>query len=148
MKIAIGCDHAACEYKVMVREYLLENGYEVVDEGIEKGEKADYPDIAEKVGLRVASGECEKGILICGTGIGMSIAANKVNGVRAAVVSDPYSARLCRAHNDANILCFGQRVVGSEVALELVKAFLATEHEGGRHAGRVAKIMAIEGRQK
>ena len=148
MKIAIGCDHAACEYKVMVREYLLGNGYEVVDEGIEKGEKADYPDIAEKVGLRVASGECVKGILICGTGIGMSIAANKVNGVRAAVVSDPYSARLCRAHNDANILCFGQRVVGSEVALELVKTFLAAEHEGGRHAGRVAKIMAIEGRQK
>ncbi len=148
MKIAIGCDHAACEYKVMVREYLLENGYEVVDEGIEKGEKADYPDIAEKVGKLVASGECEKGVLICGTGIGMSIAANKVNGVRAAVVSDPYSARLCRAHNDANILCFGQRVVGSEVALELVKAFFATEHEGGRHAGRVAKIMAIEGRQK
>ena len=116
--------------------------------GIEKGEKADYPDIAEKVGKLVASGECEKGVLICGTGIGMSIAANKVNGVRAAVVSDPYSARLCRAHNDANILCFGQRVVGSEVALELVKAFFATEHEGGRHAGRVAKIMAIEGRQK
>ena len=86
MKIAIGCDHAACEYKAMVKDYLLENGYEVVDEGIEKGEKADYPDIAEQVGLRVASGECEKGILICGTGIGMSIAANKVDGVRAAAL--------------------------------------------------------------
>lgn len=148
MKIAIGCDHAACEYKAMVKDYLLENGYEVVDEGIEKGEKADYPDIAEQVGQRVASGECEKGILICGTGIGMSIAANKVDGVRAAAVSEPYSARLCRAHNDANILCFGQRVVGSEVALELVKAFLSTAHEGGRHTGRVAKIMAIEERRK
>ncbi|MBR5743534.1 MAG: RpiB/LacA/LacB family sugar-phosphate isomerase, partial [Clostridia bacterium] len=93
----------------------------------------------------VSSGECERGVLICGTGIGMSIAANKIPGVRAAACSDPTSARLCRAHNDANVLCFGQRVVGSEVAKELVKVFLETPFEGGRHARRVAKIDALDG---
>lgn len=148
MKIAMGCDHAAVEYKNQIRDLLRAQGHEVTDVGIEAGEKADYPDIAEKVGGLVAGGTAEKGILICGTGVGMSIAANKVHGVRAAVVSEAYSAKLCRQHNDANILCFGQRVVGIEVALELVKVFLETEHEGGRHAGRVEKIMAIEGRQE
>lgn len=144
MKIAMGCDHAAVEYKNQIRDLLRSQGHCVTDVGIEAGEKADYPDIAEKVGLLVADNQAEKGILICGTGIGMSIAANKVRGVRAAVVSDSYSARLCRMHNDANILCFGQRVVGIEVAMELVRVFLETDHEGGRHAGRVEKIMAIE----
>ena len=147
MKIAMGCDHAAVEYKNQIRDLLRAQGHEVTDVGIEAGEKADYPDIAEKVGGLVAGGTAEKGILICGTGVGMSIAANKVNGIRAAVVSEAYSAKLCRQHNDANILCFGQRVLGIEVALELVKVFLETKHEGGRHAGRVDNIMAIEGRQ-
>ena len=145
MKIVIGCDHAAPEYREMIKEELLAAGHEVVDLGVEKGEKADYPDIAEKGARLVASGACERGILICGTGIGMSIAANKIPGVRAACLSDPTSARLCRAHNDANILCFGQRIVGSETAKELVAVFLSTPFEGGRHAGRVMKINALDG---
>ena len=145
MKIVIGCDHAAPEYREMIKEELLAAGHEVIDLGVQAGEKADYPDVAEKAGRLVADGTCEKGILICGTGVGMSIAANKIPGVRAACCSDLSSARLCRAHNDANVLCFGQRIVGSEVAKELVEVFLRTPFEGGRHARRVDKIRALDG---
>ena len=145
MKIVIGCDHAAPEYREMIKEELLAAGHEVIDLGVKAGEKADYPDVAEKAGRLVADGTCEKGILICGTGVGMSIAANKIPGVRAACCSDLSSARLCRAHNDANVLCFGQRIVGSEVAKELVEVFLRTPFEGGRHARRVDKIRALDG---
>jgi len=144
MKISIGCDHAAVAYKNMIRDSLREQGHEVFDMGIEAGEKADYPDIAEKVSREVSVGRCERGILICGTGIGMSIAANKVRGIRAAVVSDPVSARLCREHNDANVLCFGERIVGSVMAEELVKVFLSTDFLGDRHQRRVDKIIALE----
>jgi len=145
MKIVIGCDHAAPEYREMIKEELLAAGHEVVDLGVRAGEKADYPDVAAKAGRLVADGTCERGILICGTGIGMSIAANKIPGVRAACCSDPTSARLCRSHNDANVLCFGQRIVGSETAKELVEVFLRTSFEGGRHERRVGKISALDG---
>jgi len=144
MKISIGCDHAAVAYKNMIRDSLREQGHEVLDLGIEYGEKADYPDIAEKVSLEVSEDRCERGILICGTGIGMSIAANKVKGIRAAAVSDPVSARLCREHNDANVLCFGERIVGSVMAEELVRVFLSTDFLGERHQRRVEKIIALE----
>ncbi|MBR2902178.1 MAG: ribose 5-phosphate isomerase B [Clostridia bacterium] len=142
--IAIGNDHAAVELKEFVVALLQDMGYEVKDFGCGAGEKCDYPDKAKEVAEAIVGGECEKGILICGTGVGMSIAANKVKGIRAAVCSDEFSARMCAAHNNANILCFGQRVVGMGTAENLVRAWLGTEFEGGRHQGRVDKIMAIE----
>jgi ribose 5-phosphate isomerase B len=119
---------------------LRELGHEVVDLGTKDATASDYPDFARHVAEIVARGEAERGLLCCGTGIGMSITANKVPGVRAAVVSDPYSARMSRAHNDANVLCLGERVVGSGIAKECLKTFLETAFEGGRHAKRVEKI--------
>lgn len=143
--IAIGCDHAALNLKNAVRDHLLEQGYEVQDFGIyQDGEKCDYPDKAAEVGRFVRDGKAEFGILICGTGVGMSMAANKIKGIRACCCSDVFSARMTRAHNDANILTFGERVVGQGLALELVDAFLSTEFEGGRHARRVDLITALE----
>lgn len=144
MKIAIGNDHAAVEMKYHVVEYLKSKGHEVINVGIDKVERTDYPIHAEDVAKKVVSGEADRGILICGTGVGISIAANKVHGVRCACVSEPVSARLCRAHNNCNIIAFGARICGFQMAESIVDAFLETEPEGGRHAERVELIMKLE----
>lgn len=143
-KIAIACDHGGIELKPAVVEFLKENGYEVVDFGCDGTASVDYPDYAVPASKAVANGECDLGILICGTGIGMSLCANKVKGIRAACCSDTFSARMTRMYNDANVLCFGARVVGAGLALDMVKLFVETEFEGGRHINRVEKVMAIE----
>ena len=144
-KIVIGCDHAALTLKDAVKAHLLELGHEVKDFGIyQAGEKCDYPEKAAEVARYLRDGNAERGILICGTGVGMSIAANKVKGIRACCCSDTFSARMTRAHNDANILTFGERVVGQGLAMELVDAFLTTEFEGGRHQRRVDLITKLE----
>lgn len=144
MKIAIGNDHVAVEMKHHIVKYLQEKGHEVVNFGTNSDERCDYPVYGKKVADAVASGECERGILICGTGIGISLAANKVKGIRAAVCSEAYSARLTRQHNDANIIAFGARVVGQATAEMIVDEFLNTEYEGGRHQRRIDMITAIE----
>lgn len=144
MKIAIGNDHAAVELKMHVMEYLKSKGHEVINFGIDVVERTDYPCRAEDVAKCVVSGEAERGIVICGTGVGISIAANKVHGIRCACVSEPVSARLCRAHNNCNMIAFGQRIVGVQTAEAIVDAFLETEPEGGRHAERVELIMKLE----
>ena len=144
MKIAIGCDHGGLEHKDANVQHLKERGFEVTDFGIYELKSVDYPDIAVKVASAVTKKECELGILVCGTGIGMSLAANKVKGIRAAAVSEHFSAKYTRLHNNSNILCLGGRVVGVGTALELVDLFVDTEFEGGRHATRVDKITAIE----
>ncbi len=143
-KIAIGCDHGGLEHKNAIAENLKARGFEVVDEGIYEQVSVDYPEIAQKVCARVTSGECELGILVCGTGIGMSIAANKVKGIRAAACSEHFSAKYTRLHNDSNILCLGGRVIGVGTAVELADLFVDTEFEGGRHQRRVDMVMAIE----
>ena len=142
--LAIGCDHGGFELKNEIKKHLEERGIEVKYFGITELHSVDYPDIALTVARAVASGECEKGILVCGTGIGMSIAANKVKGIRAAVCSDHFSAKYTRLHNDANILCMGGRVVGPGVGCELADLFVDTEYEGGRHAKRLQLILDIE----
>ena len=144
MRLMIGSDHGGFELKEEVKKYLLEQGHEVTDVGTYSPESCDYPDIARAGCEKILSGECERGILICGTGIGISMAANKIKGIRAACCSDTYSARYTRLHNDANVLCFGGRVVGGGLACELVDAYLSVEFEGGRHQRRVDKIMALE----
>ena len=144
MKIAIGNDHVAVELKNHIKKYVEAKGYEVVNYGTDSTESCDYPIYGEKVARAVAGGECDLGIVICGTGIGISLAANKVKGIRAAVCSEPYSARLTRQHNNANIIAFGARVVGQAMAEMIVDEFLNAEYEGGRHARRVGQIMAIE----
>ena len=142
--IAIGCDHAGVELKDEVINFLREKNIEVTDCGIKSGEKCDYTDMAEKVCGMITSGEAEKGILICGTGIGMSMAANKIKGIRAAVCTEHFSAKYTRLHNDANVLCMGARVVGPGLALELADIFVSTEFEGGRHQRRVDLISKLE----
>lgn len=144
MKIAIGNDHVAVEMKNLVKEHLESKGYEVVNFGTESGERANYPVYGKKVADAVASGECDFGVLICGTGVGISLAANKVKGIRACVCSDPYTARLTRQHNNANIIAFGARVIGPELALMIVDEFFGAEFEGGRHQTRIDMISAIE----
>ena len=144
MKLMIGSDHGGFELKEEVKQYLESLGHEVVDVGTYTPDSCDYPDIAKAGCEKITSGECERGILICGTGIGISMAANKIRGIRAACCSDTYSARYTRLHNDANVLCFGGRVVGGGLACELVDAYLSVEFEGGRHQRRVDKIMALE----
>ncbi len=144
MKLFIGCDHAAVEMKNEICEYLRAGGYDVCDLGIGLGEKIDYPVSAERVCRKVLENEGALGILICGTGIGMSMAANKIDGIRAAAVSEVYSAKLTRMHNNANVLCFGARVIGIETAKMLVDAFLTAEFEGGRHQNRVDLIEKLE----
>ena len=141
--IAIGCDHGGYELKIAVTEHLRNKKIEFVDLGC-SGERCDYPDIAEKVCEKVTGGECEYGLLFCGTGIGMSMAANKIKGIRAAVYSDWFSAKYTRLHNDANVLCLGGRVVGAGLGIELVDVFLETEFEGGRHVERIKKLMKLE----
>ncbi|MEG2378131.1 MAG: ribose 5-phosphate isomerase B [Clostridia bacterium] len=144
MKIAIGADSAGFKMKETIREHLKNRGFEVLDFGTDSEESCHYPDFAYKVASAVAAKNAQLGILICGTGIGMSIAANKVHGIRAAVASEHFSARYTRLHNDANVLCLGARVIGEGIALELVDVFVDTEAEGGRHAARVDMIAAIE----
>ncbi len=144
MKIAIGNDHVALEMKNHIAKYLQDKGHEIVNFGTDSSERCDYPIYGKKVADAVAGGECDIGILICGTGIGISLAANKVKGIRAAVCSDPYSARLTRQHNNANIIAFGARVVGTATAEMIVDEFLAAEYEGGRHQNRIDMISAIE----
>ena len=145
MKLYIACDHAAIEMKDEITAYLREKGHDVEDLGINTGEKIDYPVAAEKVARKVVSDNGSRGILICGTGIGMSIAANKVKGVRAAAVSEVYSAKLTRIHNNSNVICFGARVIGIETAKMIVDAYLEAEFEdGGRHSARVELITKLE----
>ncbi len=145
MKIAVGSDHAGFALKDTVIKHLRIGGHEVTDCGTYSAVSCDYPVYAKAVCEKVASGEADRGILICGTGIGMSIAANKVRGIRAACCSDTYSARYTRLHNDANVLCFGARVVGEGLALELVDMFVATPFDNtGNHPRRVAKIAEME----
>lgn len=144
MKIAIGNDHTAVNLKNHIMDYLKNKGYEVLNIGTDSTQRTDYPIYGKKAAEKVASGECDFGVLICGTGIGISLAANKVKGIRAAVCSEPYSARLTRQHNNANIIAFGARVVGDAMAEMIVDEFLSTEYEGGRHQKRIDMITAIE----
>jgi ribose 5-phosphate isomerase B len=145
LPIAAGSDHAGFHLRVEAVKAAREAGAEVDDLGPVAGESVDYPDYAKRVGEAVVSGRARLGILVCGTGIGMSIAANKLAGVRAAVCRTEYEARMARAHNDANVLCLGERVTGVGVAAAIVKAFLETSFEGGRHGRRVDLIRALEG---
>lgn len=144
MQIVAGSDHAGLSLKDALVARLRAQGHDVEDVGTNAASSVDYPDYAMAVSRAVAEGRAERGLLVCGTGQGMAMAANRISGVRAAVVSDTFSAKATRAHNDANVLCLGQRVVGSGLAEEIVDAFLATAFEGGRHAGRVAKVMALD----
>ena len=141
MKIAIASDHAGFDQKPAMIEYLKGLGHEVVDLGPDSAERCDYPDYADKVARRVASGDAERGVLICGTGIGMALTADKVAGVRAAVIQTPQFAHLFREHNNGNVLCISGRFTTFEVNKQIVDEFLSTEFGGGRHEGRVQKIM-------
>ncbi len=143
-KIIAGADHGGFRLKQYLVDVLREWGYEVEDVGVFSEDSVDYPDIADKLARRVLEVEGSRGLLLCGTGIGVSIAANKVDGIRAAHVSDPYSAAMAAAHNNANVLAMGGRVVGPELAKSILKAYLDTPFEGGRHQRRVDKIMALE----
>jgi ribose 5-phosphate isomerase B len=142
MKFYIATDHAGYALKEFTKDYVLSLGHEIIDLGPDSADRVDYPDFAKKCATSVTEDEGSFGILICGTGIGISIAANKVAGIRAALCHDAYTASATRAHNDANILCFGERVVGKGVVESMIDAFCNTEFEGGRHAGRVDKIEA------
>lgn len=144
MRIALGSDHAGFEAKRALLSSLESLGHQVRDLGSQGTDSVDYPDYAESVAREVAEGEAEAGILICGTGIGMSIGANKVAGVRAAKCNDPEEARLSREHNNANVLCLGGRMLDASVLAETAQAFLTTEFAGGRHARRVAKLDALD----
>jgi len=144
MKLAIGNDHAAVELKEKIAAYLEEKDISVLDLGAKSGECCDYPVPGYAVGRAVASGEADGGVLICGTGVGISIAANKVPGVRCCVCSEPLTARLCKQHNNANVIAFGARIVGDEMAKAIVDAWLEAEFEGGRHQGRIALFEKIE----
>lgn len=144
MRIAIGADHAGYAMKTELLAFLVEGGHEVDDLGTSGDESVDYPDFGAAVGRAVASGAAEVGVCVCGTGIGISMAANKVAGVRAAVVHDVTSARMAKAHNDANVICLGARLIGPQVAAEALDAFLSSTWEAGRHARRIDKITALE----
>ena len=144
MKIGIGSDHVGCILKSTIIEWIKGMGHEVEDYGTYSKESCDYPDYAKKVAEAVQKKDCDLGVLICGTGVGISIAANKVKGIRAACVSEIYSAKMSREHNNANIICFGARVIGEEVAKEIVRTFLTTPYAGERHQRRVEKISKIE----
>ena len=146
MKIAIGNDHAAVELKQEMKEYLESKGHQVVDLGVNSTESCNYPEYGEAVGRAVVAGDVDCGVLICGTGVGISIAANKVKGVRAAVCSEPVTARLVKEHNNANIIAFGARIVESETAKAILDAYLGAEFLGGRHQTRIDMIHEIEER--
>jgi ribose 5-phosphate isomerase B len=141
MKIALGADHAGVQAKQQLGEALRRAGHEVSDLGTQGEASVDYPDFAQAVARAVAEGRAERGVLVCGTGIGMCISANKVEGIRAAKVNDVYEAKMARQHNDANVICFGARVIDPSVMDESVRVFLETPFEGGRHARRVEKMM-------
>ena len=144
MNIAIGADHAGFVLKQEVAEYLRQAGHTVIDEGTDSAAAADYPDYARAVGRAVADGAAERGILVCGTGVGMAIAANKIHGVRAALAVNPEEVRLTRQHNDANVLTLGAKYTNTVAANQFVRLFLETAFEGGRHERRVNKIMQLE----
>ncbi len=146
MRVALGCDHAGFALKELVSRCLREAGHEVLDQGTFSEESCDYPDFAERVARMVSSGEAERGVAICGTGIGMAMAANKLPGVRAAACNDIYTARYSRLHNDANLLTLGARVVGPGVAEEIVRTWMETPFEGGRHARRLERLAEMEAR--
>ena len=143
--IALACDHGAYDLKETVKKHLTEKGYEVKDFGTYSKDSCDYPDFAGPAALAVSSGECEKGIVLCTTGIGVSITANKVAGIRCALLSDLMSARLTRQHNNTNMMAMGAGVVGEMLALQIVDTWLGTEFEGGRHQRRIDKMMTYEG---
>ena len=144
MKIALGADHGGFRLKEHLRVHLAEEGHQVVDQGTQSEESTDYPDYARLVAESVARGEVDRGILVCTTGVGMSIAANKVDGVRAALGFNDEEVRLTRQHNNANVLALGQKFVSEEAADQMVQTFLTTDFEGGRHERRVGKITAME----
>lgn len=146
MKLGLACDHGGYELKEILKDYLADKGYEIIDYGTNTNESVDYPDYAAKLAKGVLAKEVDLGIAICGTGIGISIACNKFNGIGAAHVTDAFSAEATRKHNDANILCLGGRITGVEVAKNIVDNFLAAEFEGGRHQNRLDKITKIEKR--
>jgi len=144
MKLAIGSDHVGIELKPIIIDYVKELGHEIDDFGPNSTDRTDYPKYGKVVADVVASGEYDGGILICGTGVGISISANKVKGIRAVVCSEPYSAKLSKEHNNTNIVAFGSRVIGSELAKMIVKEWIEAEFEGGRHANRVDMIATLE----
>ena len=144
--IALGADHAGWELKEALKVWLIESGHQILDFGTHSPESVDYPDYALQVGEAVASGKAERGLLVCGTGIGMAMTANKVPGIRAALCSDPFMARMSREHNDANVLALGGRLMDGELGLEILQMWLGTEFAGGRHERRLAKIAQIESR--
>lgn len=149
MKIGIGNDHVAVEYKNEITNYIVNKyGYEVKNYGTDESTRFDYPISGEKVANALNEGEIDRGILICGTGVGISLSANKVNGIMAVVCSEPYTAKLSREHNNTNILCFGSRVIGIELAKMIVDVWLTTDFEGGRHQKRIDMISQIENKQK
>ena len=145
MKIALGCDHGGLELKEKVTAHLKQRGFEILDCGTYSTDSCDYPDFGAAAARAVAKGDCERGIVICTTGIGISIAANKVKGIRCALLSDLMSARMTRQHNDTNMMALGAAVVGPMLALQIVDTWLDTEFEGGRHQRRVDKLSALEG---
>lgn len=142
--LAIGCDHGGFELKQTIMAYFDEVGIEYKDFGCYNTDSVDYPDIAEPVCNAVVSGECEKGVLVCGTGIGMSIAANKIKGIRAALLSDTFSAQMTAEHNNSNVIALGGRVISDKLAIDIIKAYLAAEFQGGRHIARLEKIRLLE----
>ncbi|MBN1978982.1 MAG: ribose 5-phosphate isomerase B [Anaerolineae bacterium] len=148
MQIAVGADQGGFELKQKVVEHLIDQEYQVIDLGIHEIKSVDYPDIAESVARAVANNEAERGIIICATGIGVSMAANKVRGIRAALCTDCYMARMAREHNNAQVLCLGGRVIGAGLALDIVNAFLSAKAQGGRHARRVDKINALDDKER
>ena len=139
-KVVIGSDHGGFEYKEEIKKFLLEKGYKIMDVGTNSKDSCDYPVFAKEAVQKIINGEADRGILICGTGIGMSITANKFKGIRAALCGDTFSARATRAHNNSNILCLGERVIGLGLALDIVNIWLNTEYEGGRHQKRIDMI--------
>jgi ribose 5-phosphate isomerase B len=140
--IALACDHAGLPLKSKLQDTLTTQGYEIVDLGTNSSDSVDYPDFGFAMAKALEDGKVETGVLVCGSGIGISIAANRYGHVRAALVHDALGARMCRQHNDANVICFGARMIGEDVALDCLETFLKTEFEGGRHARRVGKLAA------
>ena len=145
MKIVIGCDHGGFELKEVLKKHLEEKGFDITDVGCYDTNSVDYPDIALSACAKVTSGECSWGVLVCGTGIGISIAANKIDGIRCALVSNEYSAEMTKRRNNANMLAFGGRVTGPDLAKNIIDAYIAAEFEGGRHQSRIDKIKGLEG---
>lgn len=141
---AIACDQAGYSLKIDILEHLKERGIKYIDYGTDSTDSVDYPDFAHKLCEAIQNGYCSRGILICGTGVGMSMCANKHKGIRAACVSDTFSAKMTRMHNNANVICFGARVVGKGLAIDITDLFIDTEYEGGRHARRVDKMMSFD----